>query len=230
MDWKYHSFLRRLRLQMTDPMPSRQMQQKVLSFPQTSAFLHPGDTFELSVNDNTKEENDTLTRTSSNPEVATVDEYGKVTAIAEGQTLITVSNGTSSAVCVVAVEEHSTQVESFDLSIEDFSFLKPEGQFTVKVVNLQPADAVIDIASWSVVEDDDYAENYAAGLLSVSQGSADRLTGNIYMTVTGAEELIPGGHGTLTVTLDGVSRTMDINWNDLYQSREQDDLISGHEF
>ncbi len=197
---------------------------------QTSAFLHPGDTFELSVNDNTKEEKDTLTRTSSNPEVATVDEYGKVTAIAEGQALITVSNGTSSAVCVVAVEEHSTQIESFDLSIEDFSFLKPEGQLTVKVVNLQPADAVIDSASWSVVEDDDYAENYAAGLLSVSQGSADRLTGNVYMTVTGAEELIPGGHGTLTVTLDGVSRTMDINWNDLYQSREQDDLISGMNF
>ena len=90
---------------------------------------------------------------------------------------------------------------------------------------------MIDSASWSVVEDDDYAENYAAGLLSVSQGSADRLTGNVYITATGAEELIRRRSWyPPTVTLDGVSRTMDINWNDLYQSREQDDLISGMNF
>lgn len=158
VDWKYHSFLMETYGANDRSYAIKADATEGIVLSQTSAFLHPGDTFELSVNDNTKEEKDTLTRTSSNPEVATVDEYGKVTAIAEGQALITVSNGTSSAVCVVAVEEHSTQVESFDLSIEDFSFLKPEGQLTVKVVNLQPADAVIDSASWSVVEDEDYAK------------------------------------------------------------------------
>ena len=38
-----------------------------------------------------------ITRTSSNPEVATVDEFGHVVAVAPGQAIITVSNGTYSA-------------------------------------------------------------------------------------------------------------------------------------
>ena len=81
---------------------------------QTSALLHVGDEFDLSVNDNTKDEESSLTRTSSNPEVATIDQYGHVKAISAGQTTITVSNGNSSAVCVVAVEEKNTEVKDFD--------------------------------------------------------------------------------------------------------------------
>src|SRR5699024_10083709 len=94
---------------------------------QTSALLHPGSTFNLSVIDNTDQE-DAVTRTSSNPDVATIDEFGLVTAVAPGQTVITVAKGGSSAICVVAVEEVPTVVEDFDLSIQSFDGLKPDGQ------------------------------------------------------------------------------------------------------
>src|SRR5699024_9298629 len=106
---------------------------------QTSALLHPGSTFDLSVIDNTDQEG-AMTRTSSNPEVVTVDDYGHVTAVAPGQAVITVAKGDASATCVVAVEEVPTVVEDFDLSIQSFDGLKPDGQVVVKVENLQPAN------------------------------------------------------------------------------------------
>lgn len=57
---------------------------------QKSALLYPGQEFDLSVNNNTGS-NDAITRTSSNPEVAKVDEFGHVTAVSAGQAVITVS-------------------------------------------------------------------------------------------------------------------------------------------
>ena len=74
-----------------------------LTLSQTSARLHPGQSFDLSVNNNTGS-TAPITRTSSNPEVATVDEFGHVVAVAPGQAIITVSNGTYSALCVIAVK------------------------------------------------------------------------------------------------------------------------------
>ena len=66
---------------------------------QVAALMHPGEAFDLSVNDNTGLEGHVITRTSSNPEVATIDEFGRVEALAPGQTVITVSAGEDSAVC-----------------------------------------------------------------------------------------------------------------------------------
>lgn len=50
----------------------------------------------------------------------------------------TVSNGTYSALCVIAVEASSTEVKDFKLSMDHFSGLKPNGAITVRVVDLQP--------------------------------------------------------------------------------------------
>ena len=88
-----------------------------LTLSQTSARLHPGQSFDLSVNNNTGS-TAPITRTSSNPEVATVDEFGHVVAVAPGQAIITVSNGTYSALCVIAVEASSTEVKDFKLSMD----------------------------------------------------------------------------------------------------------------
>lgn len=192
----------------------------------TSALLHPGEEFELSVNNNL-EGDEPIVRTSSNPEVATVDEYGMVTAVAPGQTIITVSKGGAEAICVVAVEERPTEVLDFRLSIDKFEGLKPDGQATVRVVDLYPADVEIDEIIWSVEEDEDYADQYAAGLISVEKNAIDALSGNLYLTASGSEEvLIPGGHAVLTVTINGVSRSMEVTWDDLYETRDQDDLVS----
>lgn len=194
---------------------------------QTSALLHPGSTFNLSVIDNTDQEG-AMTRTSSNPDVATIDEFGLVTAVAPGQTVITVAKGGSSAICVVAVEEVPTVVEDFDLSIQSFDGLKPDGQVVVKVDNLQPANVDLSEIKWTVWEDEDYAENYAEGLIDVDQYTSDGLTGVLYLTVSTSQEglELPEGNGRLDVTLNGVTRSMDINWDDIYTTSDEDDLIS----
>lgn len=194
---------------------------------QTSALLKPGQQFELSVNNNTGNSDVVLKRTSSNPEIATVDEYGRVVAIAPGQTIITVSDGVSSAVCIVAVEEKKAEITDFDLSIDSFSGIKPDGQVVVNVDNIQPADAEIKNISWSVSEDEDYANDYGAGLITVGKNSSDSLSGFLYLTLNYSEDVLPAGHAVLTVTLDGIERTMDIDWDQIYQSRGEDDLIAG---
>ena len=197
---------------------------------QTSALLHPGQQFELSVNNNTDGIDNTITRTSSNPEVATVDEYGVVKAIAPGQTIITVSAGGSSAICVVAVEEKNDKLIDFDLSIEEFSGLKPDGEVVVKVTNIQPATAKIENIRWEVLEDEDFANDYAAGLISVSKNTADALSGFLFLTVNYSEDVIPAGHAVLTVTIDGIQKSMDIDWDEIYSKRNQDDIISARNY
>ena len=200
-----------------------------IALSQTSARLRPGDEFELSANDNTLGASE-LTRTSSNPEVATIDEFGKVKAVAPGQAVITVSNGSSFGICVVIVENRNTEVKDFKLSMEKFSGLKPDGECIVKITDLQPADVVLDEVRWVVEEDDDYAEDYAEGLIQVSKYSTDGLAGSLYLYASQSDELLPAGEGTLTVTLNGVSRSMRIGWQDIYTERDQDDLVSADNY
>ncbi len=197
-----------------------------IALSQTSALLHPGDSFELSVNDNTGKDNAKLTRTSSNPEVATIDEFGMITAIKAGQAVMTVSDGTDSATCVVAVQDYNTVVEDFDLSIEKFTGLKPGGELVVKVTNLQPADVVLTEKRWEVSESDEYASEIASGQIQVSKESEDGLEGSLWMYYSVQEPVIQGGEGTLTVTLNGVSRSMEIGWEDTYTTYDQDDLVA----
>lgn len=191
----------------------------------TSGLMYVGDTFDLSVNNNTGSDA-ALTRTSSNPEVATIDEFGHVEALAPGQTVLTVSNGTSSAVCVIAVRERSTEIVDFNLSVESFSGLKPNGAMIVKVTDLQPSDVELTEVRWEVTEDD---PDLYAGLINCARYSSDGLTGEIYLnsSATGDPGIrIPGAKGTLTVTLNGVSRQMHFDWEDLYTYTTDDDLIS----
>ncbi|MCD7755764.1 MAG: S8 family serine peptidase, partial [Firmicutes bacterium] len=207
---------------------------------QTSALLHitldedgnitEGASFELSVIDNTGIDDGEITRTSSNPDVATVDEFGHVEATGVGQTIITVSKGGVSAICVVAVEATTTEVLDFDLSIENFDTITPDGQITVKVTNLQPADVVIESVTWLVYESDEYAEDYGAGLVTVTQNSSDGLSGIIYLNYNNCASLgvdeMPAGDGWLDVTINGVTRTMTFSWEDLYKTSTEDDLVS----
>lgn len=193
---------------------------------QTSALLKPNSSFELSVTNNTN--NPELTFTSSNLEVATVNEEGCVTAISPGQSIITVSNGKELAICIVAVEEENPAISDFELSIDKFSGLKPDGEVVVKVKNIQPANCKIDSIGWEVSEDEDYANDYAAGLITVGKNSSDALSGSLYLTIqaTPEEVTLPAGHAVLTVTIDGIKKTMDIDWNEIYKSIEEDDIIS----
>lgn len=197
---------------------------------QKRALLYTGSSFELSVNDNTGEEGE-LSRISTRPDVASIDEFGKITARAPGQTTIIVSKGDHAAICLVAVEDRPAEVIDFDLSIEKFDGLKPNGSVTVKVENLQPADVIIESNHWVFEESEEYANDYAAGLVTVEKNSADGLSGLVSMNVQGSTEVqLPAGSGTLSVSLNGVTRKVDISWADLYTERNQDDLVSNQSY
>ena len=188
----------------------------------TSALLYVGETFDLNVINNTGSDAE-LVRTSSNPEVATIDEFGHIVALAPGQTTITVSNGEEEAVCIVAVTERPTEVIDFDLSIDHFSGLKPDGSIVVNVVNLEPANVVITENSWLVYEDN---EEWA-GLLNVSKDSETGLSGRISLNASHyGEEGTSAGAGRLEVTINGVTRTMTLDWDELYADESADGLIS----
>ncbi len=188
----------------------------------TSALLYVGESFDLNVIDNTKS-GKALVRTSSNPEVATIDEFGHVVAVAPGQTTITVTNGVEEVVCIVAVSEVPTEVIDFDLSIDHFSGLKPDGSIVVNVVNLEPANVVITENSWLVYEDN---EEWA-GLLNIAKDSQSGLSGRITLNYTYyGEEESSAGAGRLEVTINGVTRTMTLDWDDMYSTPEDDGLIS----
>ena len=194
----------------------------------TSALLYVGDAYDLSVTDNTGSDA-AITRTSSNPEVATVDDFGHIVAVAPGQTIVTVSNGTDEAVCVVAVRERPTEVLDFDLAVDSFTGLKPNGELIVKVTNLQPSNVELTEIRWEVLEDD---PDLYVGLVNCARYTTDGLTGEIYLNYsaydpygTGATP-IPGASGTLTVTLNGVSRQMHFDWEDLYKTSTDEDLVS----
>lgn len=192
---------------------------------QSSALMHVGESFELSVNDNTGAEGE-IVRESSNPEVATIDEFGHIEAISAGQTTITVRKGDQSAVCIVAVQEWNTEVVDFKLSVESFSGLKPNGTFVVKVTDLEPADVVLTEKIWDIREDD---PDLYEGLITVAKYDSSGLSGEVYLnyTATSDPEIVcPGASATLSVTLNGVTRQMSIDWEDLYTYSNDDDLVS----
>ena len=196
---------------------------------QTSALLYVGSEFDLSVIDNTFVEGE-LIRESSNPEVATIDEYGHIEALSPGQTTITVTKGDFSAVCIVAVREKPTEVIDFKLSIESFSGLKPNGTVVVKVTDLEPANVELYQKHWIINEDD---PDLYAGLINVAQYDTTGLAGEVYLNYAATNDpsvVVPGASATLSVTLNGVTRTMTINWEDLYTYSNDDDLVSGMTF
>ncbi len=188
----------------------------------SSALLYVGESFDLNVIDNTGANTD-LVRISSDPSVASIDEFGHITAHAPGQATICISNGEQEVVCIVAVTERPTEVIDFDLSIDHFSGLKPDGSIVVSVVNLEPADVVITENSWMIYEEDEAW----AGLLNIAKDSESGLSGRISLNYSYyGEEDSAAGAGYLEVTINGVTRTMTLDWEDLYKDPQQDGLIS----
>ena len=93
----------------------------------------------------------------------------------------------------------------------------------VNVVNLKLADVVITENTWLVYEDDaDWA-----GLLTVEKDAQSGLSGRISLSASLDDGEEPSaGSGYLEVTLNGVTRTMTLDWEELYESSAQDDLTS----
>ena len=190
---------------------------------QTSALMYTGDTLHLSVNNNT-DEMGTLVRSSSNPAVATIDEDGTITAVAPGQAIITVSNRSASAVCVVAVEEKPVKLVDFKLTPDHFDGLKPAGTLEFHVTEMQPSDILIDPET--ITYDLTLEDEAQKDLFSVETSEDGSI---IYLSLRATGEPKAAGSGTLSVTIDGITRQVKFSWDELYEVSNQDDIVPAEE-
>lgn len=91
-----------------EPDPGEETELTALSLSPSSKTIKVGETLNLEVTKTPSTATNTLTWTSSNEQVATVDANGKVTALAAGTTTITVSSGNITATSNITVEENVT--------------------------------------------------------------------------------------------------------------------------
>ena len=113
---------------------------------QTTASLRVGQTVTLTATVQPEDATDkTVTWSSSNEAVATVDAEGKVTAKALGKAVITASCGDASATCAVTVV--ATPVESVTLNQTTASLRV--GQTVTLTATVQPEDATDKTVTWS---------------------------------------------------------------------------------
>lgn len=137
--------------------------------------------------------------------LATIDADGNIEAKAPGQTIITVSNGTASAVCVIAVEEKPTKLTDFTLALEQFDGLKPAGQLEIRVTDIQPGDVVLDDENITYRLELDNPEQ--EDLFTVERSDDNSA---FYLSLRSTSTPKDAGSGTLYVTIDGITRQREI--------------------
>ena len=88
-----------------------------------------------------------VTWTSSKKSVATVNDAGRVDAVAEGSSTITASCGGKSAICVVTVSKGVVEVVSISLNKTNLTIVEGETEFLTATV--KPDDATDKAVTWS---------------------------------------------------------------------------------
>ena len=132
----------------TDALKAFVVEVSGITLSQNTATLTEGKTLTLTVAvspDNATDK--TVTWTSSNTTVATVDNNGKVTAKVAGTATITATAGGYSATCVVTVEEEVIAVSGITISQETAALTIGETLALTAVVS--PANATDKTVAWS---------------------------------------------------------------------------------
>ena len=114
----------------------------------TSTILNTGETLTLTATvkpDNATDK--TVTWSSSNSSVATVDANGKVTAVAQGTAIVTAKAGDKTATCTVIVMKTDIPVESITLDIT-FTILNT-GETLTLTATVKPDNATNKTVTWS---------------------------------------------------------------------------------
>ncbi|MBR5924233.1 MAG: Ig-like domain-containing protein [Bacteroidales bacterium] len=110
----------------------------------------------------------TVTWISSNPEVATVDEAGKITAVKEGVSTITAKAGDRTARCSVTV--YCIPVTSVELNKTNLAIVVPYSERLVATVN--PDNATDKTLTWSSSDYEIATVDYTGKVTAVKQGTA----------------------------------------------------------
>ena len=114
----------------------------------TYTILNTGETLTLTATvkpDNATDK--TVTWSSSNSSVATVDANGKVTAVAQGTAIVTAKAGDKTATCTVIVMKTDIPVESITLDIT-FTILNT-GETLTLTATVKPDNATNKTVTWS---------------------------------------------------------------------------------
>lgn len=134
---------------------------------------------------------DRIVWSSSNEDIATVDQNGLVTPVGGGTTIITATAGEVSDTCQVTVE---SPLESISLNQSSVSVLK--GETTDLIVSYNPTDTTVEKnVSWSVTGDDTTAVEITPSVEDSSKA-----------TITGLHE----GTATVTATVDEKSASCNV--------------------
>ncbi|MDE7281349.1 MAG: Ig-like domain-containing protein, partial [Ruminiclostridium sp.] len=118
---------------------------ETITLDKTTAKLNKGDTLELTATVKPDDATDkTVTWTSSDEKVASVDENGKVTAVGAGKATITATAGTKSAYCEITV---TVPVTGITLDKPELSLEKGESAELTAIV--EPDDATDKTITWT---------------------------------------------------------------------------------
>ena len=142
-----------------------------VSIDKTSLSLAEGESATLSATvkpDNAT--NKTVSWSSSNSSVATVDAAGKVSAVAEGTATITAKAGEKSATCSVSVTKKAVAVES--ITLDKTSLELKEGETATLIATVNPDNATNKAVTWSSDKTSVATVNASGKVTAVAEGTA----------------------------------------------------------
>ena len=154
----------------TDPQP-QVVGVTSVSIDKTSLSLTEGESATLSATvkpDNAT--NKTVSWSSSNSSVATVDAAGKVSAVAEGTATITAKAGEKSATCSVTVTKKVVAVESVTLNKSSLELT--EGETATLTATVKPDNASDKTVTWSSDKTSVASVDANGKITAVAEGTA----------------------------------------------------------
>lgn len=144
---------------------------------------------------------------SSNSPVIAVDGFGNVTALKEGETIITARVASKTATCAVYAELKPVPVSSLELDRHEISLEK--GQTTTLIANVSPAEATDKTVTWSSSDPSVATVDEEGRVIACEIGKttirASAGAGVDYCDVTVKESVIP----VTSVTLDRTTLSLE---------------------
>ena len=171
--------------------------------------IKKGDTADLDVIYTPEDTSDdkTVIWTSSNDEIATVDENGVVTAVADGTATITATVGSLTAECIVHVRE--VPLEEIDLDKTAITMNKGDKSEAL-VVSYNPEDTTDDkTVTWS--SDDEDIATVENGVVTAVGAGTTTITATVGEFTAECEVTVVSPLESITLTADRTTDDLEVN-------------------